>query len=69
MNRADREQAGRSHSRWERTGRGGRLTLGVRQQGDGVSGRGDIQRTIMEDNMGREAYSQIMGSSSLAHLL
>lgn len=58
-----------SHSRWERTGRGGRLTLGVRQQGDGVSGRGDIQRTIMEDKMGREACSQMMGSSLLTHLL
>lgn len=57
---------GGSHSRWERTGR---LTLGVRQQGGVVSGRGDIQRTIMEDKMGREACSQIMGSTLLTHLL
>lgn len=59
---------GRSHSRWERTGRGGRLTLGVRQQGDGVR-----QGRYTKDNNGRQdgegAYSQIMGGSSLTHLL
>ena len=60
---------GGSHSRWERAGMGGRFTLGVRQQGDGVTGRGNIQRTIMQDNMGREACSQMMGSSLLTHLL
>lgn len=56
---------GRSHSSWERTGSRGRLSLGVRQQGNSVSGRGDWQRAIAEEMMGTGACSQMIGSSLL----
>lgn len=49
-------------------GQGGRLTIGVRQQGDGVSGRGDLQRAIAEEKMGTEAHSQIRECTSLTIL-
>ena len=48
-------------------GWGGKLTLGVRQQGDGVNGRGDLQRAIAEEKMGMEAHSQITGSALSTH--